>query len=183
MTQNNMDKMVKDYLKSIKEKLPEWLKANKNELNDILSEIEEHIWDKAEELSDIGTPTESSIRLALAYMGTPDSIAKEYKLRGTPKVYITEELWPLYTRVLGILFIVVIMVNVVFMIINIVTGSFQLDFVGILLGLAGVFTIVTLIFVGLSMEGFLPEDFKSMEERKREGRRASRSGIRAKGTR
>jgi len=137
MSQKNMDKMVKDYLKNIKEKLPEWLKEKKDELNDILSEIEEHIWDKAEELSDIGTPTESSIRLALAHMGTPESIAKEYKRRGTPKVYITEELWSLYTRVLGILFAVVVMVYVVFMIINIVTGNFQLDFVGLLLGLAG----------------------------------------------
>ena len=173
MSQKNMDKMVKDYLKNIKEKLPEWLKAKKDELKDVLSELEEHIWDKAEELSDIGTPTESSIRLALAYMGTPESIAKEYKRRGTPKVYITEELWPLYTRVLGILSVVVVMVNVVFMIINIVTGNFQLDFVGILLGLAGVFTIVTLIFVGLSMEGFLPEDLKTQEERKRDKKELS----------
>jgi hypothetical protein len=168
-----MDKTVKDFLKTIKEKLPEWLKEKKSDVQDVLSEIEEHIWDKAEELSDIGTPTESSVRLALAHMGTPESIAKEYKRRGTPKVYITEELWLLYTRVLGILSVVVVMVNVVFMIINIVTGNFQLDLVGLFLGLAGVFTIVTLIFVGLSMEGYLPEDFKTEEERKREEKELS----------
>ena len=173
MSQNNMDGMVKDYLKKIKEKLPEWLKEDKEELKDVLSEIEEHIWDKAEELSENGDPTESSIQLALSYMGTPESIAKEFKRRGVPKVYITEDLWPLYTRVLGILSAVVVMVNVVVMIINIVTGSFQLDFVGILFWLAGIFTIVTLIFVGLSMEGFLPEDFKTEEERKREKKELS----------
>ncbi len=168
MSQKNMNDMVKDYLKNIKEKLPEWLKEKKNEFKDVLNEIEEHIWDKAEELSDSGAPTETSVRLALTHMGTPESIAKEYKRRGTPKVYITEELWPLYTRVLGILSAVVIVVYVVFMIISIVTGNFQLDFVGILLGLTGVFTIVTLIFVGLSMEGYLPEDLKTQEERKKE---------------
>jgi hypothetical protein len=173
MSQKNNDKIVKDFLKNIKEKLPEWLKEKKDELNDVLSEIEEHIWDKAEELSDIETPTEASIRLALAHMGTPESIAREYKRRGTPKVYITEELWPLYTKVLGILSAVVVMVNVVFMIINIAMGNFQLDFIGIILGLAVIFTVVTLIFVGLSMEGFLPEDFKTEEERKREDKELS----------
>lgn len=173
MSQNNMDGMVKDYLKKIKEKLPEWLKEDKEELKDVLSEIEEHIWDKAEELSDNEAPTESSIQLALSHMGTPESIAKEFKRRGVPKVYITEDLWPLYTRVLGILSAVVVMVNVVVMIINIVAGNFQLDFVGILFWLTGIYTIVTLIFVGLSMEGFLPEDFKTEEERKREKKELS----------
>ena len=173
MSQANMDKTVQDFLKKIKEKLPEWLKDKKGELKDVLSEIEEHIWDKAEELSDIGTPTESSVRLALAHMGPPESIAKEYKRRGTPKVYISEELWPIYTRVLGILFAIVFMVNMVFMIINLATGNFQLDLVEILLGFTGVFTIITLIFVGLSMEGYLPEDFKSEEERKREEKELS----------
>ena len=167
MSQKNMNNMVKDYLNNIKEKLPEWLKERKDELKDVLSEIEEHIWDRAEELSDVETPTESSVKQALAYMGTPESIAKEYKRRGAPKIYITEELWPLYTKVLGILSAVVVMVNVVFMVINIVTGSFQLDFIGIVLGLTSIFTVVTLIFVGLSMEGYLPEDFKTEEERKR----------------
>ena len=160
MSQKKMDNMVKDYLKNTKEKLPQWLKEKKHELKDTLSEIEEHIWDKAEELSDIGTPTESSIRMALTNMGTPESIAKEYKRRGTPKVYITEEFWPLYTRVLGIASAVVVLVNVVDMIFNVVTGNFQLDFVGIFLGLAGVFTIVTLTFVWLSMEGYLPKNLK-----------------------
>ncbi len=173
MSQNNMDGMVKDYIKKIKEKLPEWLKEDKEELKDVLSEIEEHIWDKAEELSEKGDPTESSIQQALSSMGTPESIAKEFKRRGVPKVYITEDLWPLYTRVLGILSAVVVMVNVVFMIINIVTGSFQLDFVGILFWLAGIFTIVTLVFVGLSMEGYLPEDLKTQEERVREKKELS----------
>ncbi|MBD3254974.1 MAG: hypothetical protein GF383_07765 [Candidatus Lokiarchaeota archaeon] len=156
--------------------MPEWLKQKKDEFEDILDELEEHIWDKAEELSDIGTSTESSVRLALAHMGTPESITKEYKRRGTPKIYITEELWPLYTTVLGILSAVVILVNVVFMIISLFTGTFQFDISGFFLWLAGVFIIVTAIFVGLSMEGYLPEDFKTKEERKKE-KKSSKSFV------
>jgi len=167
MSQDNLEKIVEEYIKNIKDKLPEWLKEDKEELKIMLSEIEDHIWDKAEELSENGVPTESSIRLALDNMGTPERITKEYKRRGTPKVYITEDLWPLYTRVLGILFSVVIVVYIVFTIINIITGNFYLDFVGFFLGLTSVFTIVTLIFVALSLEGYLPEDLKSPEERKK----------------
>ena len=173
MNQDSMDEMVDNYLKKIKEKLPDWLKEDKVELEDVLSEIEEHIWDRAEEFSDNGNPTENSIQLALSHMGTPENIAKEYKRRGVPKVYITEDLWPLYTRVLGILSAVVVMVNVVVMIINVVAGSFQLDFAGILFWFAVIFTIVTLIFVGLSMEGYLPEDLKTQEERKRKNKELS----------
>ena len=175
MNQDSMDEMVDNYLKKIKEKLPDWLKEDKEELEDVLSEIEEHIWDRAEEFSDNGNPTENSIQLALSHMGTPENIAKEYKRRGVPKIYITEDLWPLYTRVLGILSAVVVMIYLVFMVINIVLGSFQLDFVGILFGLTGVFTIVTLMFVGLSMEGYLPEDLKTQEERKREKKELSKA--------
>ncbi|MFX0177099.1 MAG: hypothetical protein ACFE85_12815 [Candidatus Hodarchaeota archaeon] len=171
MYQNNLDDMVREYLKKIKEKLPEWMKEDKEELKEVLSEIEEHLWDRAEELSDNGNPTESSLKQAITLMGTPQVIAKEYKKRGVPKVYITEDLWPLYTRVLEILSIVVITVYLVFMIINLVLGRFRLDIIGLLFGLTGVFTIVTLIFVGLSMEGYLPEDLKTQEECEKEKRR------------
>lgn len=168
MSQNNMDEIIKDFIKRIKEKLPEWLKEDKEELKDVLNEIEEHLLDKAEELSDSGSPTVSSLKQALVYMGTPESIAKEYKVRGTPKVFITEDLWPLYTRVLGILSAVVFFVNVVIIIINTMTWRFFIDIIGFLFGITGIFTIVTLIFVGLSMEGYLPENLKSDEERRRD---------------
>ena len=180
MIQNNLDEIIKDYLKKIKEKLPDWMKSDKEELKDILGEIEEHIWDRAEELSNNGISMESSVQQILSQMGTPETIAREYKRRGAPKVFITEDLWPLYTKVLGILSIVVITVYLVFMIINLVLGRFQLDILGILFGLTGVFTIVTIMFVGLSMEGYLPENLKSSEEREREKRKlkiAEKKGI------
>ena len=96
MNEKVMQKTVKEYLKSVKEKLPDWMKSDRKELQDVLDELEEHIWEKAEELSGYGEPTEDSVRMALAHMGSPVSIAKEYKHRGTPKVYITAEMFPLY---------------------------------------------------------------------------------------
>ena len=172
MNENNVDIKVANYLKRINEKLPEWLKENKEEVSDILSEIESHIWDRVDELLDNGMSTDSAIEQILNNMGKPEDIAREYKRRGVPKVYITEDLWPLYTKVVGILSMVVVLVYVVFMIINLFLGRFQLDIIGILFGLTGVFTIVTLIFVALSMEGYLPENLKSQDEREMEKRRA-----------
>lgn len=170
MNHNNLDEIIQEYIKKIKEKLPEWMKEDKEELNDVLSEIEEHIWDKADELSDNGTATEESLKQALSYMGRPVDIAREYKKRGVPKVYITEDLWPLYKKVLGILSSVVILIYFVFMIINLVFGKFQFEIFGILFGLTGVFTLVTIIFVALSMEGYLPENFRTQEEKEIEKR-------------
>lgn len=170
MSKKIMDDMVKGFTKRVKEKLPEWLKEKKQETRDILSELEEHIWDKAEELSDTGEPTEDSIRLAIAHMGLPETIAKEYKKRGTPKVYITEELWPSYTGALKIAALVIVSISLIIAIINMIFGD--LDFwdniTGIAMGLFFVFGIITIIFVALSMEGYFPEDFKSEKERKKE---------------
>ncbi|UCC20175.1 MAG: hypothetical protein JSV62_02510, partial [Promethearchaeota archaeon] len=107
MSEKEMQNIIKEYLKEVKSKLPEWLK-DKKEHKEILAELEEHIWSKAEELSGMGQPTLESVQTAISHMGTPESIAKEYKRRGTPKVYITKEMWPLYLRVLGIVFGVII---------------------------------------------------------------------------
>lgn len=171
MSQSSMEKLIKDFLNQVKEKLPEWLKSDKQELKDVLSELEEHIWDKAEELSEGRGATEDIVRMAIAHMGNPKEIAKEYKRRGTPKVYITEELWPIYTKALGILVGVVLAVNFIGFILGLIFSGFtnwDFNMTGILFGLAGVFTIVTVIFVALSMEGYLPEDLKSDESKKRE---------------
>ncbi len=165
MSEKNIDDLVGDYIKEVKKVLPEWLK-NKKEHKEILADLEEHIWEKANELSDTGQATEDSVQMAIAHMGTPKSIAKEYKRRGTPKVYITKEMWPLYLRVLTIVFAVIIIVNIIGLIMNIVSGTTDLGeligglFSGIQSGLFISFAIISIIFVGLSMEGYFPEDFK-----------------------
>lgn len=171
MNEKNLESLVNEYIKEVKKALPDWLK-DKKEHKELLAELEEHIWEKANELSDSGQANEQSIQMAIAHMGTPKSIAKEYKRRGTPKVYITKEMWPLYLNVLVIVFAIIIILNVVALILNIVSGT-TTDLGELLGGLIGgvqsglfvAFAIVSIIFVALSMEGYFPEDFKSKKER------------------
>ena len=166
MKESNMEKIVKEYLKKVKEKLPDWLKKENKEYKEILNELEEHIWDKAEELSEFEQPTEESVAIAIEQMGTPESIAKEYKRRGTPKIYISEELWPLYKKWLLGVFFVIIALNVIGLIISVITED-SIDF-NIFSQLLWVFAIITGIFIYLSMEGYFPEDFKSKNQLEKE---------------
>lgn len=175
MSEKEMENIVKEYLKDVKKALPDWLK-DKKEHKEILPDLEEHIWQKAEELSDIGHPTGDSVQLAIAHMGTPKSIAKEYKRRGTPKVYITKEMWPLYKKVLIIVFSVIIGISIFSQLISAIFEDVAIDeiadniIMGIQNGILASFAIITIVFVALSMEGYFPEDFKSKKEIEKEKR-------------
>jgi len=175
MSKNEMERLVKEFLKDVKIKLPDWLK-DKKEYKEILAELEDHVWSKAEELSNTGQPTLETVQVAIEQMGTPENIAKEYKRRGTPKVYITKELWPLYIKVLTILFLVIIAVNIIIPIINVIFDNISADEIvesiatGLQAGLFGSFAVVTIIFVALSMQGYFPEDFKSKKSLKDEAK-------------
>ena len=75
----NMQKLIKEYLRKVKEKLPEWMKEKK-EHKEVLNELEEHIWDKAEDISGVGEPTEQSVRQAIWELGTPKEIAQDQRV-------------------------------------------------------------------------------------------------------
>ncbi len=169
------EQIIHDFVKKVEEKLPTWLKEKRGELKSVLAELEEHIWDKATELGK-GNPDAGTVQAAIAEMGTPSAIAREYKRRGTPKVFITEELWPSYTRTLLAVILVVVSINLVsFFIEGFATASWVQaleNFDGIYSGVLLAFVIVSLVFVGLSMQGWLPEDFKSKFLR---GRKANAS--------
>ena len=173
MSEEDIQNLVKEYLKNVKAKLPEWLK-DKKEHKEILAELEEHIWNKAEELSETDHPTLETVKLAIDHMGTPESIAKEYKRRGTPKFYITEELWPLYKNVLSFVFLVIIVINIIIPILNVVFDNtsggeiFSNVATGLQMGFLWSFVVITIIFVALSMEGYFPEDFESKKTLKDE---------------
>jgi uncharacterized membrane protein len=169
MNENSMNYTVREYIKEVEKRLPEWLK-DKKEHKEILADLEEHLWSKAAELSESGQPDENSVKLAIDHMGTPQNIAKEYKRRGEPKYYITKELWPYYTKALGAVFAVIVTLVVIGLIVSFFTGNGSFEsligglFTGIQIGLLLAFAIVTVIFVALSMEGYFPEDFKSKKE-------------------
>ena len=173
MSESETKKLVKSFLKEIEEKLPGWLKEKEDELREILDQLEEHIYDKADELSsqNPGLTTIQSIHLAIDQMGTPDKIAKEYKRRGTPKVYISEELWPSYLDVFKYLVVIIISIGVLIAITGGITtfitggdwGQAVLNGFSIIMpGIMIVFIIITLIFTYLSMEGYYLEDLKEM---------------------
>ena len=176
MSEKEITNIIKDYLKEVKSKLPDWLK-DKKEHKEILAELEEHIWSKAEELSGMGQPTIQSVQMAITHMGTPESIAKEYKRRGTPKVYISEEMWPVYLKVLGFVFAVIVGISIISQVIDFIFGNIDIgEFIGnmiqgIQIGFLSAFAIITIIFVVLSMEGYFPEDFKSKKVREGEKQR------------
>ncbi|MHA1404824.1 MAG: HAAS signaling domain-containing protein [Candidatus Helarchaeota archaeon] len=176
MSENEKEALINQFLEKIKNKLPEWLKEKKDEVQDILDELQEHVYDKATELSSSGEPTYESVREAIAQMGSPSSIAREYKRRGTPMLYISKELFPIYYVALEALFIIVIAINAIVAITS-VTSTFVLSLLGMaqtidilnniltaaggtLLGGTVVFTTLTILFIWMSMEGYLPEDFQ-----------------------
>jgi len=164
--QTEKQQVLKDFLAAVKEKMPGWLKEEKKE-KEILEELEEHIWDKASEIANGNEPNASDVRQAIASMGSASSIAKEYKKRGTPKVFISEELWPWYIKILSIFLIIIVGANGIGFVVGLFSDPLKAVgdlFTGIWNGAMFAIVIVTAIFLYLSTEGFLPEDFKEIAE-------------------
>lgn len=169
---NDSDKrqeLIKAFLDDVERKLPFWLKDERDNITDILEELETHIWDRATELAEGGEPSEEQIELVIEQMGSPGKIAGEYKRRGKPKFYITEELFPLYQRILIIAAAVLAGFNFLGMLISIgskyprhLFGDF---FQGIFISFAIALILITIQFVLLSREGYLPEDFSRFTSR------------------
>lgn len=168
---NQVKKMVKNFLNEVEEKLPGWLKENKVELDDVLTQLEEHVYEKAEALAKSEDIDASSMRQAIFDMGKPEDIAKEYKRRSTPKVFISEELWPTYLNVLKYVAVIIVSICVLVAttggIISFLIGE---DWVSALWNpLTAIFpavmvigVIATVAFTYLSMEGWTLHDIKEM---------------------
>jgi hypothetical protein len=166
------EKLVDEYLDRVKEKLPSWLREDEDESKEILEEMKEHIWDLAQNLA--GGPDESitveSVQEAIARMGKPTDIAKEYKKRGTPKIYISAEWWAWYSKVVRFVLAILWGINILALVFSF--GKPFSEIIGSFLGGLWNSTLyatiaVTLIFVALSMEGFLPKDFPDMFDKYR----------------
>lgn len=162
----NQTQIVKEFLKEVKNKLPGWLKDNKKELKEVLSELESHIWEKAEEFAGGTAPQIHNVQQAIQEMGNPRAIAAEYKKRGTPKIWISRELFPAYLKTIGIVAGILVMFTTITFIVEAITAGFTWGLFSIFIleeiwaSMIGGIIIVTIIFVALSMEGYLPEDFK-----------------------
>ncbi|MHA1270183.1 MAG: permease prefix domain 1-containing protein [Candidatus Helarchaeota archaeon] len=165
------NKLIHEFLDEVEERLPIWIKSNESEVKEVLRELEEHIEDKIDALLDSGETYINAVRIAISEMGKPIKIAKEYKRRGTPKYYITEELWPLYLRIVKTCLLIAAVAILIFTTIRSISiglsggdwissiegGVFNLFFFMVF-----IFTGISIIFVWLSMEGYTPEDLKDL---------------------
>ncbi|NHK30502.1 MAG: hypothetical protein FK730_04080 [Asgard group archaeon] len=158
--------IVDEFLEDVKKKLPFWLKDEKEELDEILEELENHIWDKATELADLEDPSEEHIRQVIEQMGKPSKIAAEYKHRGKPKYFITEELFPMYLKTLVITSALLFGLNFIGMLFSIGGGGVARSFFsGVFISLAIALILISIQFIYLSKEGYLPEDFQRFTSR------------------
>ncbi|NIQ07804.1 MAG: hypothetical protein GWO20_19425 [Candidatus Korarchaeota archaeon] len=157
---NPTETLVDKYMERVKKNLPGWLKTKEEKRAEILAEVEQQIWETAEELSETRKVTEDSVRRALVQLGSPKNILKEYQQRGTPKVYISEEWWPYYKSWMIGAFIVVTLLHVAAFLYNVFMVSVEgaLASLNLYVSLFWMFTVITVIFVVLSTEGFLPKD-------------------------
>jgi hypothetical protein len=105
--------LVKNYINQVKQKLPEWLKWKEEELKNVLDDLEAQLYDEARSISGAEEITDADIKEAIGRMGTPVSIAKLYKNRGTPKFFLTQELFDFYLRTLFFFFGVIIFINII----------------------------------------------------------------------
>ena len=163
------NKIVKNYINHVKQKLPEWLKWKEEELKNVLDDLEAQLYGEARAISRGEELTDADIKEAIVRMGTPESIAKLYKNRSTPKFYLSQELFDFYLRTLFFFFVVIIFINIIvaafqffFRVWWEVLGSM---FSGIWIGCLVVAIVITIVFVYFSMEGFLPEDFGIIPKR------------------
>jgi len=159
------NEMINNYLEQVRKKLPEWLKPKKEEVNLILDDLNNQILNEARNIAGNEDPTSADIQQALIQIGSPESIARIYKKRGTPKLYITEELFEFYLRTTIFFFAIVLIVNIVIAIFKFIfQPGMWLEalggmFTGIWIGCLITVVVITIVFVFFSMQGFLPEDF------------------------
>ncbi|TFG05191.1 MAG: hypothetical protein EU536_02795 [Promethearchaeota archaeon] len=175
---------IKEFLNEVEEKLPFWLKENENDLKETLGELEEHILDKTDALEAKGLSREEALRTAIQDMGPPAKIAAEYKRRGTPKLYITEELFPLYLTVLRYAGLVVGLIALIGTPISILVAALtEGDWLAALgQGISGLLiwsviaaAVITVIFAWLSYEGYFPDDIKRVLKSKELAKQKSTS--------
>lgn len=161
MTLEN-EKLIDTFLKEIKKQLPEWLKSNDEKVEDILLEISSHIWDSAQEIAGSDDPDQASIQEAINRLGNPKEIAKSYKTRGTPKYFISEELWSTYNKLIWSLIFSIFLVIMIVQVLLVEPNNLSQALInGITISYPGILTfifIVTVIFIGLSKEGYFPKD-------------------------
>ena len=161
--------IINKYLYQIKKGLPLSIRLRRNELNDILDEIEEHIWEKVIESAGDKEPTEIDVQIAISQIGEPEDIANKFASKSTPHIYISEEIYPLYRTYWKVIFWSFFLWLAVYLIPLEVPHShrnsymyqisefFLLEYIFIVLIISvSSFVFVGVIFCYLSITGYIP---------------------------
>jgi hypothetical protein len=150
--------IVNKYLCQIKKKLPLSIRLDREDLNAILAEIEEHIWEKAVENATNGEPSEIDLQIAISQMGNATEIAENYSIKSTPYVFISEELYPYYNKSIKLI-ILSFFLTLLFPL-----GIFFLFSLGgilyIIMIYLTIFLIVKTLFYYLSTKGYSPYEVR-----------------------
>ena len=161
--------ILKNYIDQVKKKMPEWLKWKEEQLEYILEDLKKQVVTEANNIASGAEPTDRDFQEAIDRMGSPESIAKPYKRRGTPKFFITEELFEFYLRTLFFFWVIIVLINIVVAVFQIFISPLWIiigsAFSGIWIGCLISAVIITIVFVYFSYEGFLPEDFGIIPKR------------------
>ncbi len=161
-------KAVNEFLTQVKDRMPVWIRWKEKEFESIIKELELHIWEKAIDIAHGIPPNDSHLQLAIAEMGSPESITSKYIRKSTPKLYITKELLPLYLKSIKNLLIITILLHFFIVILPplrwFILPGFIVDIKInplLLYIIAFHFWIVlTILFFIFSKEGYLPSHFK-----------------------
>lgn len=173
--------IISNYLCLIKKSLPLSIRLRKNELKDILDEIEEHIWEKVIESVGGKEPTEIDIQIAISQIGEPKEIATKFASESTPYFYISEELYPSYKKHRKALFWSSLLWIIMFLmphpfIEGSITGSTFIRLVenplynSLLIMpiiLDSFFIFIVIIFCYLSITGYVPYEIRTSKLQKR----------------
>jgi len=163
-------KAVNEFLTQVKDRMPVWIRWKEKEFESIIKELELHIWEKVIDIAHGIPPNDSHLQLAIAEMGSPESITSKYIRKSTPKLYITKELLPFYLKSIKNLVIITVLLHLFIPISSAFRWFFQPIFtIGIEINplilyiIAFHFWIVlTLVFIIFSKEGYLPNYFKEI---------------------
>ena len=168
--------IISNYLCLIKNSLPLSIRLRKNELKDILDEIEEHIWEKVIENVGDKEPTEFDIQIAISQIGKPKEIATKFASESTPYIYISEELYPSYRKHRKTLFWSSLLWLIMFIIPHPFSNSYfyqlvenplynSILIIPIIIDSSFIFTVI--IFCYLSITGYVPYEIRTSKLLKR----------------
>ncbi|MEJ2250303.1 MAG: hypothetical protein P8Y70_17205 [Candidatus Lokiarchaeota archaeon] len=161
-------KLMEIFLEKVKKELPHQIKRNRENLKDILEEMEDHIWETAYEISESKNPSLKELEIAIKKMGNPKNIAKQFQTELDTPFFISKELWPIYIKrnkhTIIFLFIVTIFAffyrTYLYFPYTPIIYSFFIEFIILFLIGLNIIFFRFFYFIYLSKEGFLQEDLK-----------------------